>query len=203
MAKVKLTKNELKQQKEFLSRFHKYLPMLLLKKQQLQVEISKISQKSNEIKITMDGFQSQIEEWIDVFSEDVEISKYFKIKRIVLEQGNIAGIDIPIYQDVEFIDSPYDFYCIPLWVDKGIEVLKEVISLKTQLVVLDKQKDVLRKELHIATQRVNLFEKVKIPQAKENIRLIRIFLGDMFTAEVVRGKIAKEKLERKKHDTYV
>jgi V/A-type H+-transporting ATPase subunit D len=41
---------------------------------------------------------------------------------------------------------------------------------------------------------VNLFEKVKIPESNELIRMIRIFLGDQQTAAVVRGKISKSKI---------
>ena len=52
----------------------------------------------------------------------------------------------------------------------------------------------LGRELTKIVQRVNLFEKVKIPEAKENIRRIRIQLGDEMTAAVGRAKIAKNKL---------
>ena len=53
--------------------------------------------------------------------------------------------------------------------------------------------DLLGKERRLTSQRVNLFEKVKIPEAKENIRMISIYLGDQQTSAVVRGKIAKKK----------
>lgn len=53
----------------------------------------------------------------------------------------------------------------------------------------------LEQELRSTAQRVNLFEKVKIPEAKENIRVIGIYLGDQQTSAVVRGKIAKKKLQ--------
>ena len=56
------------------------------------------------------------------------------------------------------------------------------------------QVELLGMELKTTTQRVNLFEKVKIPEAKENIRLIGIYLGDQQTSSVVRGKIAQKKL---------
>ena len=56
----------------------------------------------------------------------------------------------------------------------------------------------MKEHIRITNQIVNLFEKIKIPQAKENIRVIQIYLGELQTAEVVRGKIAKGKLERKK-----
>jgi V/A-type H+/Na+-transporting ATPase subunit D len=40
---------------------------------------------------------------------------------------------------------------------------------------------------------VNLFEKVKIPECKEAIRVIKIAIGDEQTAAVTRGKIAKSR----------
>ena len=121
-----------------------------------------------------------------------------RLKEIKTEQGNIAGIDIPLFVDVELKEEPYDFMLTPLWVDMAIDVCKEIITLKAQLLIARKQRDILREELRITIQRVNLFEKVKIPEARENIRVINIHLGDLQTADVVRGKIAKEKIERKK-----
>jgi V/A-type H+-transporting ATPase subunit D len=61
-------------------------------------------------------------------------------------------------------------------------------------VVLTSQHSRLRDELRTTSQRVNLFEKVKIPETGENIRTIQIYLGDEQTAAVVRGKIAKARL---------
>jgi len=54
----------------------------------------------------------------------------------------------------------------------------------------------LAHELRVTTQRVNLFEKVKIPEALGSIKRIGIYLGDQQTAQVVRGKISKRKLMR-------
>jgi V/A-type H+/Na+-transporting ATPase subunit D len=63
--------------------------------------------------------------------------------------------------------------------------------------VMQKKQALLAEELSITTQRVNLFEKIKIPESRENIRKINIVLGDMQTAAVVTGKIAKHKIELK------
>ena len=40
-----------------------------------------------------------------------------------------------------------------------------------------------------------LFEKVKIPETKANIKKITVYLGDQQVAAVVRGKISKKNLE--------
>ncbi len=83
--------------------------------------------------------------------------------------------------------------------DFGIKAVREVTMLRVKYEIFEKQVNVLKEELRITAQRVNLFEKIKIPEAKENIRKIGIFLGDLQTAAVVTGKIAKNKLAKKEN----
>ena len=59
--------------------------------------------------------------------------------------------------------------------------------------VLEEQRRRIAEELRTTSQRVNLFEKVKIPACMENIRVIKIAIGDEQTAAVTRGKIAKSR----------
>jgi V/A-type H+-transporting ATPase subunit D len=70
-----------------------------------------------------------------------------------------------------------------------------MVSLLKELQVIEQGISILRQELRITTQRVNLFEKVKIPEAKEAIRRIKIYIGDQMTNAVGRSKIAKNKIE--------
>jgi hypothetical protein len=63
---------------------------------------------------------------------------------------------------------------MPLWVDSAIDALKEVIVLNKEILVVNQGVALLRQELRITTQRVNLFEKVKIPEAEENIYSLSI-----------------------------
>jgi V/A-type H+-transporting ATPase subunit D len=128
------------------------------------------------------------------------LNEFFQVKEVTTDQENIAGIDIPTFVEVVFTDKEYDFYTIPLWVDRAIAVVKEQIKRQVQLKIAKKQEAILREELRITIQRIKLFEEVKIPEARENIRVIQIFLGDQMTAEVVRGKIAKAKIEKKKQE---
>jgi len=198
MNKIRLTKNELKGQKEALARFKRYLPMLVLKKKQLQLEIIKLHRIIRDTADQTNNLRNQILQWVDVFSQEVSIEDFFEVVRIKTSSDNVAGIDIPVFLEVEFNEKEYDLLFTPFWVDKAIEVLKETVTLKAKLLVYHQQMEILKEELRIATQRVNLFEKVKIPESKENIRVIQIYLGELQTAGVVRGKIAKAKLERKK-----
>ena len=198
MAKIGLTKNELKKQKDSLKRFQRYLPMLQLKKQQLQVEIGKIDNSIAGLNKKIEDFKKGIFLWVDVFAEEIDLGNLIKIEKINTDIGNIAGIDIPLFISVDFQQADYDYLVVPLWVDKGIEALSETMTLTVKLLIFQQQRKILREELRITTQRVNLFEKVKIPEAIENIRVIQIHLGDLQTASVVRGKIAKDKIEQRR-----
>ena len=73
--------------------------------------------------------------------------------------------------------------------------MEKALELDLEAEVLDEQVRLLSKELRTTTQRVNLFEKVKIPETKANIKRIGIFLGDEQVNAVVRSKISKKKLQ--------
>jgi V/A-type H+/Na+-transporting ATPase subunit D len=194
MAKIKLTKNELKQQKDSLKRFERYLPTLILKKQQLQLVIRQVEAEVREKRLDRETRYTGLKSWIAVFGEDVQLEAKIHMSNLVTADGNIAGVDIPVFESITFDETGYDLIETPLWVDMGVEALRGIIELDAELQVLETQRERLNDELRITTQRVNLFEKVKIPETKENIRIIQIYLGDQQTAAVVRGKIAKKNL---------
>jgi V/A-type H+-transporting ATPase subunit D len=197
MEKIKHTKNELRRQKEGLRRFLRYLPTLVLKKKQLQLEIAKILHAMENLETDIARLRASVDQWADVFSEGIDLKDLVKAEKVYTEPGNIAGIDIPVFQKVDFRCRDYDFMTTPLWVDYGIDAVKETLTLKARYGIMEKQLLIIREELRITTQRVSLFEKIKIPEARENIRRIRIYLGDLQTASVVVGKIAKKKIEEK------
>ncbi len=194
MAVVKLTKNELKTQKDSLKRFKRYLPTLILKKQQLQMVMRRIDQDIRDVETRQKSLYNDLQVWLSVFGEKIDLAPLIKIKSIVKSIGNIAGVDIPVFTNLEFDFVEYDIFNMPLWVDSGLKVLKEMAVFDAEIEVLKKQLQLLGDELRITTQRVNLFEKVKIPETMTNIRKIQIYLGDQQTAAVVRGKMAKNKI---------
>lgn len=196
MAVVKLTKSELKRQREALTRFNRYLPMLQLKKQQLQSEILKIHRRIESLAQAIDDLRNKIVLWVDVFAQELDLTPIVKVKKIKTGLGNVAGIEVSVFLGVEFEPVSYDFLTTPLWVDNALVVCREEISLKSEIAVCHQQIEALKEELRVTTQRVNLFEKIKIPQARENIRVINIYTGELQKAGVVRGKIAKSKINK-------
>jgi V/A-type H+/Na+-transporting ATPase subunit D len=200
MASVKLTKNEQKKQKDQLKQFQRYLPTLQLKKQQLQMVIRQIEQEVARYRKLQLEIVNALQSWVAVFhenhyfSEGMRLEHLLLVDRVVKERGNIAGVSIPVFKELTFKEIGYDLNAYPLWVDQGLESLRDVARYDALISTLEKQIELLGRELRITSQRVNLFEKVKIPQTKDNIRKIGIYLGDQQTAAVVRGKIAKKKL---------
>ncbi len=197
---IKLTKNELKKQKDNLKQFQRYLPTLQLKKQQLQSVIMGIRQELERKEAERIQMIGDLDDWIavfaenEIFDEDKRLDKLVQPDKVVCKDENIAGVAIPAFEELTFKDINYDVDDYPLWVDTACFKLREIARLDALVSVLRKQTELLEQELRTTSQRVNLFEKVKIPEAKENIRVIQVYLGDQQTAAVVRGKISKKKL---------
>lgn len=193
---IKLTKNELKAQKESLKMYRRYLPTLQLKKQQLQTEIRTIENRARDVRSRRDRLNAEFQAWIAVFGEAGAFApETLEVREVRTSTGNIAGVSIPIFDGAEFDRSAYDLYSVPLWVDTAADRLEKVLSLDLEAQVLDEQVRLLQQELRTTTQRVNLFEKVKIPETRANIKKITVYLGDQQVAAVVRGKISKKSLE--------
>jgi len=193
MAKVKLTKNALKAERDSLKRFQRYLPTLQLKKQQLQLEMRQLQAKVEAKRQEEELLLADMENWIKLFSEPFPWVECLRVVDIRQGEGNIAGVNIPIFDGVDFDRTIPDLLDTPVWVDDGLRALEQLTTLRLERRVIEEQFRLLGDELRTTNQRVNLFEKVKIPEAKENIRVVRIFLGDQQTAGVARSKIAKGK----------
>jgi len=197
MAKLKLTKNEQKKQKDSLKRFERYLPTLMLKKQQLQAEIRTVEIRVAELRHIKERTDESFKKWIGIFGEEgVFTPDILRIVKLLAGEGNIAGVAIPIFEGAEFETAQYDLVQKPLWLDLAVDNMKKGLLLDLEMQTMEEQQRRLKKELQTTSQRVNLFEKVKIPEAKANIKKIGIYLGDQQTAAVVRGKISKRGMER-------
>lgn len=195
MEKTKLTKHELKRQKENLKRYRRFLPTLTAKKQQLQREIVRISAEVEKRAAAIMDVKTGMEPWIQLLAEEVGLESLVSLKGIETAPDNIAGVDIPLFRNADIEVEEYDLMSTPLWVDSAVEAIKKIAELEAEIAVKKVQVEKLRAELIITTQRVNLFEKVKIPEAMAAIRRITIHLGDMQTAGVVWARMAKKKIE--------
>ena len=196
--KVKYNKTALKEQRDALAKYEKFLPILQLKKMQLQIVLRQMEPVIEEKKNKLLQLAESIRPWAMLLSDqEIDINDYIQIKEVKTEIDNIAGVEAPEFREVVFEDVPYSLFATPAWLDRAIERLRELISVREEIRVLLEKEDLIREELRITTQRCNLFEKRLIPELKENIRKIKIFLGDQETAAVGRAKLAKSKTQER------
>ncbi len=198
MAKIKLTKSELKSQRDSMKQFQRFLPTLLLKKQQLQMEMRNCQARLRENEAEEKALKEDIMSWISVLGgKEVfkNISSLISLTELKTSSQNIAGVEVPIFESAVFKEVEYDLFIEPLWYDSAIDAIKKTIEIKAAHKAIEEQYRLIQKELQTTTQRVNLFEKIKIPECKSNIRVIQIYLGDQQTAAVGRSKIAKRKMQ--------
>lgn len=198
MAKVKLTKTALKHERDALKQYTRFLPTLQLKKQQLQLEMRTCLEQIAENEKKEGETKRELEVWTALFGDPdiiTKITEYLSVKEIRTGEKNIAGVDVPTYDGVAFDEKKYDIFLEEPWLDDAIDAVRKIVEIQSERKVIREQHRLIGNELRVTTQRVNLFEKVKIPEAKENIRVIQIYLGDMSTTAVGRSKIAKRKLQ--------
>lgn len=201
MPEVKLTKNELRAQQGHLQQLNKYLPTLQLKKSMLQ---SEVNQARIEVETARQGFEKMLAEVNEysallTYKLPFDIRDSAKVLKVNKHYENIAGVEIPRFESIEFQDFIYDLFDTPAWVDRVAVGLRIVTEAKIKIDIAEEKKAALEKELREVSIRVNLFEKILIPRAMRNIKKIKIFLGDQQLAAVSQAKVAKAKIEERKH----
>jgi V/A-type H+-transporting ATPase subunit D len=194
--KLKLTRPELKRHRDALARFQRYLPMLKLKQQQLQMTIQGVNQKYRAAEAAAEEARGKFAAYRRILSDvaGLNVEALAAPSRVLTATANIAGVTVPVFEGVEFPEASYSLFGTPAWVDRALADLRDANRRQAELQVIREQRHRLQRELTKVVQRVNLFEKVMVPRAREAIRRIRIHLGDEMTAAVGRAKIAKAKV---------
>jgi V/A-type H+-transporting ATPase subunit D len=194
MPRISLNKTELKKQRDALKRFQRYLPMLQLKKQQLQAEVERVRREQARVLDVGQRLRETVNGWVALLAEEVGLETLIALERVEIEWGNIAGVPVPVFVRTQVRTAPYDLFITPPWVDRAVESLRALLALQAEATVLEEQARRLARELRLTAQRVNLFEKIKIPEAQDHIRRLAIYLGDQQTAAFGWALESKRKL---------
>jgi V/A-type H+-transporting ATPase subunit D len=194
--KVPLTRVELKRQREELTRYERFLPALQRRQQQLQLAVQELDRSLARARRDFEDARRKFEGYDAVMRDraGVDVRELGEPEDVQIGSANVAGVQVPVFEGISFSEPDYSLFATPPWVDQALRDLRELTRHRSELRVLEQQEAVLRRELMRVVQRVNLFEKVKIPEARDAIRRIRITLGDAMAAAVGRAKIAKAKL---------
>ena len=200
MAEIKLTKNELRAQQNRLNLLLKYLPTLQLKKALLQLEVGEARAEIAKVAGEYDAEKQITDDFAAVLTDRLSfpIDAAVSILEVKKRYENIAGVEVPYLDAIEFRPFTYALFDTPAWVDGALNHLKKLATGKITLEIAQAKKRALERELREVSIRVNLFEKVLIPRAQANIKKIKVFLGDQLLAAVSRAKVAKSKIEAEK-----
>jgi V/A-type H+/Na+-transporting ATPase subunit D len=197
MARVPLSKSQLTREKESLASFRRYLPALDLKRQQLMGERNRARHEIARIEAAVARSAADAGKAIPMLADDrVDVAGLARPGKVRLGTQNVAGVRLPIVDSVEIHRAEYSRLVRPHWVDAVADRLAEAIKLRIEVEVARERLALLEAAVVKITQRVNLFEKVLVPQAQDNIRRINVFLGDAERSAVVGAKIAKKKREQ-------
>ena len=196
--KIKLTRPELKRRRDRLARFERYLPMLKLKQQQLQMTLRELAAEVRAAEQTLDEVVAKLDLYRSVLADraGLPLEKWTQPEQVRTSHKNVAGVEVPVFEDVDFSPVRYSLFGTPAWVDEALADLREQSRRQSAVQVLREGERLLQGELSRVIQRVNLFEKIMIPKDRDAIRRIRIKLGDEMAAAVGRAKIAKGKLAK-------
>ncbi len=200
MVDVKLTKTELRAQQIRFKQLLKHLPTLQLKNTVLQCEDNEFRVEVVSLENAFHADRLQVSHASGLLSEKfgIDLRQSAKVEEIQKRYDNIAGIEIPVFEGVTFEPFEYSLFATPPWLDAAVDRLRQMAIAKARVRVAEEKREALEKELREVSIRVNLFEKNLIPKTGENIRKIKVFLGDQELAAVSQSKVAKTKIEERK-----
>ncbi len=193
--KLRLNKNALREQNERLRSLLEFLPTLQLRQRQLQAALGRVRRTRERHAEAWEQRRAEIEPWmplLQVLAPDA--GPYARVEEIVTRPVDVAGVTVPELQEVRFRPQEPSLLGTPSSFDDAVTVLRDAARHRARTEVLEQQHDLLARELARTTQRINLYDEVLVPQARRNIRRLKVYLGDQRTAAVCRAKLAKTKV---------
>jgi len=188
--KFQYNKTEIQRLNKQLAIREKALPTLKSKETALRLEVKKIADEIEKLKTDLDHKIKIQEDFEALWSEMPDV---LVLKSTDINLKNIAGVKIPVLTNVEFEETPISFINQPPWIPQGISFLKDLISLNIDIEVKSKQFEILNYARKKTTQKVNLYEKVQIPDFKSAMLKIKRFLEDAENLSKSAQKIVKQR----------
>ena len=199
MARLAYSKASLSKESAKLKRYKQFLPSLDLKRQQLAAERKKAQHTLLQAEFEIDQCYQKSAEMLPMLADkSIHVKNLVKVSQLEMTEENVVGVHLPVIKKLTIDVQEYSLFTEPHWVDQLVVQLKIMMQLKLQHQVEQQRVETLGEAVKKVTQRVNLFDKVLIPKAQQDIRKIRIYLSDQERAGVVRAKSTKQKRLRMK-----
>lgn len=194
--KFQYNKTSLQQLEKQLKVRVRTLPIIKNKESALRMEVKR--SKADAVKLE-ERLEKQIQTYEAMFALWTEFDPtLIKVKDVHLGIKKIAGVRIPILDNVDFDIRPYSLFNAPKWYADGIHVLKQLAQTAIEREFTLAKLNLLEHARKKTTQKVNLFEKVQIPGYQDALRKIKRFMEDEENLSKSSQKILKSQQEKKK-----
>lgn len=169
----------------------KALPTIKSKESALRSEVKKAKDTAGEYRRRLDALMAEYDYMAALWGEfDVDL---LRVSDVGLATQKIAGVRIPVLEEVLFEERPYDLFSSPVWFADGVDLLKRLARLGIEYEVYSRRMELLDFARRKTTQKVNLYEKVQIPGYEDAIRKIKRFMEDEENLSKSAQKIVKTK----------
>ncbi len=178
----------MKRQRDAQERYERYLPTLQLKQQQLQLEVRQTESLLYRRRAEIGRIKEDMSAWIGILGDPgVDLVPWVRPKRITTSTANIAGVTIPTLKNVAFPAVDYDLFTTPLWVDSAVREIRNLVGLIAEADIIQEQFKLPEPGTSDHDAAGESLREGQDPECKENIRAIRIYLGDQDTNAVCRS----------------
>lgn len=168
------------------------LPTLKNKESVLRLTVQKLREETVAENRKLDALVAKAKENVEFWAEFPY--NIFALSSIVTKSAKIAGVAVPEFDRVEWKEREYSRFNKPGWLSTGVGMLREIAVAAARTEILRRQIAVLEKARLKTTQKVNLYEKVQIPEYQEAIGSIKRYLEDVENLEKAAMKIVKQRL---------
>jgi V/A-type H+-transporting ATPase subunit D len=194
--RIKLNKVSLREQKQKLALFQRFLPALEARKHQFLLQLGLVRSEIREREEAMAALLAEMVPWSALIRDQEGLWRYFlEIREVRLSWHNIAGLKIPRFEGVDFHDPPYSFFATPYSFEIVLVALRKGLSLREEIRILHDQERVLAEGFRKTSQRINLYEQRLIPGCLDALRRIAVYMQDRQAASVGVAKVAKRLTE--------
>ena len=167
----------------------KALPTIKSKESALRSEVKRAKDSAAEYRERLDALIAKYDYMVALWGEfDCTL---VRVADIDLTTQKIAGVRIPVLNEVQFEVKPFDLFTSPAWYSDGVELLRKIATLGIEFEVYNRKTALLDYARRKTTQKVNLYEKVQIPGYEDAIRKIKRFMEDEENLSKSAQKIVK------------
>jgi len=196
--KILMNKNTLAALKSELEEYKAALPVFEMKEQQLKEAVQTVETSIQRLLEAIEATNQEVQSWSGVMAEStIDLGTLAEVKTVDTDQRELTGVTIDVFRDLSFKDAEVDPFHTPLWVESAMEVLRDQKTNRTLLDIERKNLALLQEELAEARRMKNALKEVFIPETKENIRKIEIYLGDVERLAIGSAKLVKKKKQEK------